>query len=262
MGFVAGLFRKACRNRVIRKRMPADLGGHRVFCSPDAMLSMLKPGWRSDQARHLFRWARLLVGEGDVVWDIGANQGLFAFAAAARAGEKGEIVAFEPDPFLVGLMARTLGERSGGANVVILPVAVGGGEVSLEEFLIAGKDRALNHLASSKGNPRTGGARCRTTVLCCPLDWLAERLSAPALIKIDVEGAEAAVLRSAEGLLSGARPLVIVEVAEECSAEIAEILRKHRYRMLDAIRQGGEILQPAWNTLAIPEEKFAEIEAR
>ena len=46
-------------------------------------------------------------GSGSVVWDIGANVGLFAFAAASLAGPGGQVVAMEPDAWLVQLLRRS-----------------------------------------------------------------------------------------------------------------------------------------------------------
>ena len=41
------------------------------------------------------------------LFDIGANLGLFAFAAASQAGPTGDVIAIEPDPFFVHLMVRS-----------------------------------------------------------------------------------------------------------------------------------------------------------
>jgi len=243
------------RDRIVKKRLPHDLGGGTVFCSPDALLSMWKPGWRSHQAANLFAWARRYVKTGDVVWDIGANQGLFTFAAAAMSGAAGRVVAFEPDPFLFGLLYRSSRAQSR-ARIDVLPVAVGGNS-GVATFCVASKDRALNHLASVPGNPHTRGDRDRLAVVSVTLDFVAQHLPAPNLIKVDVEGAELGLLEHAGSLmLNGARPTWIIEVAAENANPIADILRTARYRMFDANAPGQEIDRPAWNTLAVPEEKL------
>jgi FkbM family methyltransferase len=180
------------------------------------------------------------------VWDIGANQGLFMFAAAAAAGREGEVVAFEPDSFLVSLMERSLDSGTHhGAKVSVLPLAVAD-ELGVTRFLISKTDRTLNHLATAKGNPRTGGSRSSRTVMVVKLDWLIGQLAPPDLIKIDVEGAEAQVLRGGVNLLREHRPIVIVEVAAECVSSVCETLKAASYVMFDIQSQDrGPILSPA-----------------
>jgi FkbM family methyltransferase len=249
------VLRSVSRNRVIRKRLPDDLGGGVMFCSPDALLSMWKPGWRSEQAINLFAWARRFVKAGDVVWDVGANQGLFAFAAAAVSGASGHVVAFEPDPFLVGLLHRSRLAQSLGARVDVLPVAVGS-DSGVATFCVARKDRALSHLASVASNPHTGGDRERFSVLSVTLDWVAQCLPPPDVIKVDVEGAELGVLEHAGiQLLQRVRPRWIIEVAAENARRIEQILRAARYRLFDANAPENEVESPVWDTLAVPEEE-------
>ena len=120
-----GLLRRLFRNRILSKRLPASLGGGTVICSPEATLSMLKPGWKSDQILNLFGWARKFLSPGMHVWDVGANQGLFSFAASHVVGETGRVVAFEPDPFLTALMARSTATGTHrGAPVSVFSVAL------------------------------------------------------------------------------------------------------------------------------------------
>jgi len=72
------------RGRVLKRRLPAEFGAAPIFVSPDAALCF----WHKDLANcdpALLDAARELVQPGDVVWDVGANVGLFSFAAAARA---------------------------------------------------------------------------------------------------------------------------------------------------------------------------------
>ena len=255
------LLRAVGRNRVVRKRLPRDLGGGLVYCSPDALLSMWTPGWQSEQVLHLFEWAHRFVKPGYVVWDIGANQGLFTFAAAAISGPSGHVVAVEPDPFLGGLMYRSRRAQQAETRVDILPVALGN-RSGVTTFCVAEKDRALNHLAAVAGNPHTGGDRERFAVMTVTLDWIAQNLPAPDLIKIDVEGAERSVLEHAGlKLLRDVRPRWIVEVAAENVTSIGQILREAHYRLFDADAPDNEIEWPAWNTLAVPEEKCETVSA-
>jgi hypothetical protein len=45
-----------------------------------------------------------LVAEGETIWDIGANMGVFSVAAVARA-KTGNVMAFEPAPGSPGCFA-------------------------------------------------------------------------------------------------------------------------------------------------------------
>jgi FkbM family methyltransferase len=254
------LLRRLSRNRVVRKRLPPDLGSGMVYCSPEALLSVWKPGWRSQQAQGLLRWARRFVTPGMTVWDLGANQGIFSLAAAARCGAEGNVVAFEPDLFLVDLMRRSLASGThAGAAVRLLPMAVGGHN-EIAEFQIARTDRALNHLSSAKGNPHAGDAREQLWVPCATLDWLAGQVPVPDLIKIDVEGAEVAALRSGLELLERHAPVLIVETAPENGAEMGRLLAAADYLMFNSEGALAEArTAPAWNTLAWPRRRLAEL---
>ncbi len=254
------LLRRVSRNRVLIKRLPADLHGGVVYCSPEALLSTWKPGWQSEQAQGLLNWARRYVQPGMCVWDLGANQGIFSLAAAAIAGSNGSIVAFEPDLFLVDLIRRSLATGTHrGATVQILPMAVGA-SAAIAEFQIARTDRALNHLSSAKGNPQAGDARELLLVNCQSLDWLMTQLPRPDLLKIDVEGAELAVLRAGCEFLRTVRPVMIVETAPEHATEVGELLSEANYSMFEV---GGNLDRPlpmpAWNTLVWPSERLDEL---
>jgi predicted RNA methylase len=71
----------------------------------------------------LMRLAAETVRQGDTVWDIGANLGLFSFAAAVAAGPSGRVLAVEPDTALAGLLRRSAAVNHGHAPVDVLPAA-------------------------------------------------------------------------------------------------------------------------------------------
>ena len=104
----------------------------------------------------LFQLVRQFVKQGATVWDIGANVGLFSFAAAALAGESGSVLAIEPDPWLASLMNRTAGRPvPGHAPVSILSLAISD-RLALSQLHIAKRGRASNFLAGA-GRSETGG---------------------------------------------------------------------------------------------------------
>src|SRR5208337_2525011 len=114
---------RATRRWVYARRLPPAFGSARIFVTPSAGLKfLLKPMTEADPI--LLRNVIELVRPGDVVWDIGANIGLFAFAAAARAGQNGQVIAFEPDTWLVQILRRSASAQPEASSPVrIVPAA-------------------------------------------------------------------------------------------------------------------------------------------
>ncbi len=241
----------ASRGVVLRRQMPARYGGDWLVVSPGALLKLWRPNLETVDPQ-LFTWADRFIHPGNVVWDIGANIGLFAFAAASRAGRHGRVIAVEADIWLAGLLRRSAAHRtSERAPVDIIPTAVSA-QVGLAQFNIAQRSRAANFLEGAGGSTQTGGIRETQTVVSVTLDWLLGSLPAPHVLKIDVEGAEAQVLRGAEHLLSTARPTIICEVRPDNAIAVASILHQYGYTLFDlADESRGAIKQAAFNTLAV-----------
>jgi FkbM family methyltransferase len=248
------LVERLSRNRVIRRRLPAAFGGHTLLVSPDSATRF----WRRDLRQVdplLFRLARESVRSGSTVWDVGANVGLFAAAASFLAGRAGSVLAIEADAWLAALLRRSaLTLPADHAVIEVLNVAVAARQ-GIADFVIAKRGRAANHLASVDGSTQSGGVRDVQKVVTVTLDWLLDWFPAPALVKLDVEGAELECLRGAARLLASHRPTVICEVAAEHAPEVGRLLAHHGYTLYDAARLPGErvpIELPAWNTLAVP----------
>jgi FkbM family methyltransferase len=240
------------RGIVLRRRLPAELGGGELFVSPDSALKLWHPDLRSvDEG--LLRLAAELVGPGEVVWDVGANVGLFAFAAAHAAGPQGRVLAVEADPWLAGLLRRSAQARSAGsAPVEILPAAVMDRQGTVE-LCVSARGRAGNHLRAVRGSSQTGGVRQVQEIESVTLDGLLDSFPPPGLVKIDVEGAEALCLRGGEKLLREVRPRLLVEVAEPNADEIGARLRAEGYSIFDARTPKRIPLErPPWDTLAVP----------
>ena len=92
------------RGIVLRRRLPRDFSRLPIVVSPEASLRYWLPMSKADPM--LYRMAKELVRTGDIVWDVGANVGLFSFSAAARGALV--VLAIEPDAWLCGLIRRSI----------------------------------------------------------------------------------------------------------------------------------------------------------
>jgi len=251
---VRTILERISRRWVIRRRMPKRFGSTRTYVTPDASLRYWLP--RLEQAQPgLFRWVDELVEPGFTVWDVGANLGLFALAAAVRSGPEGRVVAVEPDDRLTGLIRRSASQLPRDSAPLDVITAAVSDEVTIARLAIARRGRAGNHLATLSGSTQTGGVRSVQPIVALSLDWLAERMPPPDLIKIDVEGAEAACLKGATRLLAEARPIILCEVTSRNTEMVGEFLERNCYHLFDAELPSSvrrPLRRPTWNTLAIP----------
>jgi FkbM family methyltransferase len=239
------------RGVVLRRKLPAAFGAARIYVSPDAYLRL----WRFDLGKVdplLFSVVHRLVKPGTVVWDVGANVGLFAFAASGISGKAGRVFAIEPDYWLVNLMRRSARELPAThAPVDVLPVAISD-QVDLAIFNVASRGRAANFLDGG-GSTQTGGTRYQETVMAVTLDWLGERLPSPNVLKIDVEKLEHKVLNSGMNLLRRVRPAIFCEVSDENADEVTRILKSLDYNLFAGTPESLEPAERApWNTVALP----------
>jgi FkbM family methyltransferase len=251
---IRSLLERMSRGRVLKRRLPAAFGGLPLLVSPDASLRY----WRHDLGRVdpvLLRTAKRMVGAGDVVWDIGANVGLFSFAAAGLAGRTGKVLALEPDPWLAQLLRASASLAENRVYRVEVLSAAAGERLATAVLNIAQRGRATNFVSGAVPSTQTGGVRGMAQVVCVTLDWLLDFWPAPALVKVDVEGAELAVLRGAQRMLREIRPRFACEVSSANREAATAIFRAAGYILYDAESAApgpAEIPQCAWNTIAVP----------
>ena len=189
---------------------------------------------------------------GDVVLDVGANIGFLTVLAAHLVGPAGRVVAFEPVPANARLVRRNaaLNRQS---QVEVVQAAVGDRDGT--GTLVLARYAGGAALAEADTPPDACG---ELAVELVTLDrWLAAgaaRLPGPVrLLKVDVEGAEPAVLRGAAGLLAAGQPLVLLEVdapaaadAEAKYAACRDLLAGHGYRVT---RLAGAYPDIAWHVI-------------
>jgi FkbM family methyltransferase len=255
---IRAMAERLSRGVVLRRRLPGDLGGWHLFVSPEGGGLRF---WKTDMEQMdptLFRSVRRLVSEAACVWDVGANMGLFAFAAAARAGPNGFVLAIEADLDNARLLLKSQANMPDVvAHVQVLPCAVAERAFGIEAFEISARARAANSLRGA-GLSQKGPVRETRMVPSVSLDELLRHVRSPSVVKIDVEGAELRVLAGAARLLGEVRPAIVIEVESSSAGEVGQCLRGAHYRFFDGDANGAawtELRQPPWNCHAIPEEK-------
>jgi FkbM family methyltransferase len=150
---------------------------------------------------------REFVPPGSVVIDVGANVGFFALRFADWVGSTGEVIAIEPeqhnyDILTSALMRAGLSERT---RILKAAAAAVAGTTRLEINPLHPADHKLSR--DGTGLPIDG----------VTLDGLVQdkRKLRPALVKIDVQGAEMLVLQGASEILEIAAPALFIELHEE-----------------------------------------------
>lgn len=141
------------------------------------------------------------------VLDVGANFGYLTSFFATAVGEAGQVVAVEPEPVMADLLHRNTARHS---NTTALRTALGatGGNTRLWR---SSTNLACHSLIrSAVPNPADSVIIPVTTVDALYRE-AHPHLRPPDLVKIDVEGAEAAVLNGAGGTLHAHRPVLWLE---------------------------------------------------
>lgn len=252
------LLEGASRGVVLKRALSLPSGNIRLLVTPASALAY----WRRNVASvdpGLLASAIETVRPGMVVWDIGANVGLFAMASASLAGRSGHVLAVEPEESLASLLRRSSALNAGRiADVSVLAVALAS-SVGIRRLCVAQRGLAASHLEGTSGSTQAGGIRESRPVVTVTLDWLRDSFPHPDLVKIDVEGAELECLQGAERLLATDRPTLVCEVGASSQQAVAELLHRHRYELYDGAQPRAErqrLELPPWNTIAIPRERL------
>jgi FkbM family methyltransferase len=158
---------------------------------------------------------------GSLVIDVGANVGFFSLRFAKWVGDDGKVISIEPENRNYDRLISAL-KRAGLLDRVHALKAVAAAEPGMT-FLEINPLHPADHKLSRDG---TG-----LPVTAVTLDDLAQGKSPlrPALVKIDVQGAEMLVLKGATGILKKAGPALFIELHEEglkrFGTSVSEILK-------------------------------------
>ena len=164
------------------------------------------------------RWIESMDPSTSVLWDVGANIGLYSTLAAAKGVR---VVAFEPAIANLEVLQKNCLRNELSASMLIVPVAVSG-EVQVLRANVPtrkiGRGDSAPYLVSlpyHESNVDLGTA-------ALSLDSVRELFDVepPTHLKIDVDGGEEAILRGGTSILAEVRS-VLIEVADNAESQIA-----------------------------------------
>jgi FkbM family methyltransferase len=183
-------------------------------------------------------WLKTYLPSKSIFVDVGANNGLYSFAANRLAAR--DIYAFEPN-FEYHRRLREIGKK-----VHVFGVALSN-EIGISRMkvpIISGK------MVSTRGTLRTNymeeheSSKRLFQVITTPLDSILGTVPVN-FIKIDVEGFELEVLQGAKGIIERSRPFLLVEIElrhnGEKTHQVFDLLASLNYQVYYLNKNGKEI---------------------
>lgn len=166
---------------------------------------------------------RQLLKPGDIVFDVGANGGLFTIIAAKQVGDSGHVYAFEPGERELELLRHNI-EINHLKNVTVIAAAVGDKTCSTQ--LAISCDGALNSLAHTDHPNQQIQSWQPVKMLSLDSAIQEFNISQVNFIKIDVEGAEKLVLNGAKNLLySHPNTIILLEASDLNARSFGYVVR-------------------------------------
>ncbi|RCJ35200.1 hypothetical protein A6769_19115 [Nostoc punctiforme NIES-2108] len=159
--------------------------------------------------------------EGTTVLDIGANVGFFSILLSRLVGAAGKVISFEPLPRNIEFIHQHI-QLNKIDNIEIISAAVSD-KIGKSKF-------ATSHLHAQGYLTDTDKGNLEVSIIT--LDSLHNLNNPVSLVKIDVEGAEANVLRGGEKFFQEHRPMILLATHGENQATDCQIiLREYNYSM-------------------------------
>lgn len=163
---------------------------------------------------------------GSVLWDIGANVGLYSCYAAKRRGCK--VFAFEPSVFNLELLARNvfLNELVKKVTIIPLPLSdsLSGSTFNMTTTVWGGALSTFAQVYGCDGNPLRKVFEFRTigVSMADAVEFL--KVPRPHYIKMDVDGIEHLILKGGKSVLVNAEG-ILIEVNDKFAAQAKDATR-------------------------------------
>jgi FkbM family methyltransferase len=211
---------------------------------------------------------KILLERGDRVVDVGANIGYFSLLFSQCVGEQGQVHSFEPVPQLASML-QSNAALNRFSQITLNRVALSDHE-GQAHFYVGPDD---NSGLSSLRQPRSSSASLDVELK--KFDGIFSPDENIALIKIDVEGAELAVVRGMDAYLRARHPNILLEVTKQFLEEMGDSeqgllthlqdLGYHCYVIgearIELLQSRTQALPEQWNALFSTEKIFGDASA-
>jgi FkbM family methyltransferase len=182
---------------------------------------------------HLTHWLQQRLKPGDVFIDAGANIGYYSVLASKLVGPSGGVVAIEASPDFHRRLT-THARMNGCTNVRAVRAAVSDRERKVRFVLASSRNMGANSVV-----PYDGAAESTFETVAVPLPHVitAQEIARARVIKIDVEGAEGAVLRGLAPMLGRLRPdaELAIEVTPQRMGQLGDSVEE----LLETLKDHG-----------------------
>jgi FkbM family methyltransferase len=213
-------------------------------------------GRHEDESLRLWRGLASRVPPSGAILDIGAFRGEYALAAR-EVNPRAPVYAFEPNPHTL----HDLHAACAGKNVCVMAEAVAD-ENGTVGFLCSSAQSRIETATAAK----SPGEVCQVPAVTLEF-WVREQEVAPSLIKIDVEEAEAGILRAARRVLEDFMPVILCEVLTDAAGAEVEAAVPSLYSFWHINENGGvteqdRITRRLWrnkNWLLVPHVRRGEM---
>jgi FkbM family methyltransferase len=198
--FISRTYRFLTGHLIGEDIISVDVHGQKMYVNATFGLTLLSTGTYESE-RLMTTLFNDLVTEGMIAVDVGAHVGYYTLLSARAVGSKGKVFSFEPEPSNYALLLKNIRENSW-TNVVPVQKAVTNTTGHIKLFIA--KDPSGHSIG--RDTPHQRAILVDATTLD---NFFAGREHPIHTIKIDVEGAEMAVLQGMRNIIARNRQLNI-----------------------------------------------------
>jgi len=193
--------------------------------------------WRAetllDKEPDTIAWLESTITAGSVLYDVGANIGVYALYAAHIHRGDTRVLAFEPEALNFARLYQNIFDNNLAATIGALPIAIGKasgvGRLNLSGF----EAGAARHVAAAAAESELRAEWLIANSLDAVAAMVGPPWSAPTHLKIDVDGPELDVLEGAQATLRVPKLRhVLVELSEASAPAGIEQLAKAGFRLV------------------------------